>query len=169
MNPRASRASRTHGHQHGVEGELAVDGRTRRPTDDLAREEIHHHDQVQPALPRPHVGDIRDPDASVDGWKLIQARRSSRRYSSGGVASTRQRNVIRWAALPCVLVVIVWLASDAIASYRNWQQTTVSDPSAAEAYETDFWVDVVAVAVTAGIGLAMFVGLRAKTDTDSRR
>ncbi len=33
----------------------------RRPADDLAREQIHDDGQVEPALPRPNVGDIRDP------------------------------------------------------------------------------------------------------------
>ena len=33
----------------------------RRPADDLAREQIHHDGEVEPALPRPNVGDIRDP------------------------------------------------------------------------------------------------------------
>ena len=31
------------------------------PTDDLAREKIHDHGQIQPALPRSDVGDVRDP------------------------------------------------------------------------------------------------------------
>ena len=61
MNHRATRASPTHGHQHRVEHELAVNGGSRRPADDLAREQIHDHGQVEPALPRPNVGNIRDP------------------------------------------------------------------------------------------------------------
>jgi hypothetical protein len=38
-----------------------VNRRTGRPTDDLAREEIHDDGEVEPALPRPNVGDIRHP------------------------------------------------------------------------------------------------------------
>src|SRR5713101_1933758 len=61
MNHSAARMSPTHGHQYRVEYEFAVDGRSSRPTDDLAREQIHDDGQVEPALPRPNVGDIRDP------------------------------------------------------------------------------------------------------------
>ncbi len=50
-----------HSHQHRVEHELAVNGGSCRPADDLARAQIHDDGQVEPALPRPNVGHIRDP------------------------------------------------------------------------------------------------------------
>jgi hypothetical protein len=59
MNHRAAGTSPAHGHQHGVEDELAVNRRSRRPADDLAREQIQDDGQVEPPLPRPNVGDIR--------------------------------------------------------------------------------------------------------------
>ena len=61
MNHRASGASPAYSHQHRVEHELAVNGWSRRPADNPAREQIHDDGQVEPALPRPNVGDIGDP------------------------------------------------------------------------------------------------------------
>src|SRR6185295_10464199 len=60
MNHRTAGVSPPHGHQHCVEHELTVNGRPRRPADDLAREQIHDDGEVEPALPGPNVGDIRD-------------------------------------------------------------------------------------------------------------
>src|SRR5215468_1391205 len=52
------------GERHGerVEGELAGDPRTRRPTNDASREEVEDDDEVEPALERPEIGDVADPD-----------------------------------------------------------------------------------------------------------
>lgn len=48
MNQRASGPSGTHGHQHGVEHQLSMDGGTSDPAHDLAREEIEDDGEVQP-------------------------------------------------------------------------------------------------------------------------
>src|SRR4051812_14424012 len=61
MNHGAARTPSAYGHQHGVEHQLAVNRRTGRPADDLAREEIHDDGEIEPALPRPNIGDIRHP------------------------------------------------------------------------------------------------------------
>jgi hypothetical protein len=61
MNQRPSRTSTAYRREDRVEDEVAVQGRGRCPADDLPREEIHHHGQVQPALPCPNVRDVRDP------------------------------------------------------------------------------------------------------------
>src|SRR5678816_212677 len=61
MDHGATGASPADSHHHRVEHEFAVNGGSSRPADDLAREQIHDDGQVEPALPRPNVGDIRDP------------------------------------------------------------------------------------------------------------
>jgi hypothetical protein len=52
MNQRASGPSPPDGHHHGVEGELKMKSRRRRPADDLAREQIHDDGKVEPAQVR---------------------------------------------------------------------------------------------------------------------
>ncbi len=47
MNHRASGASPAYSHQHRVEHELAVNGWSRRPADNPAREQIHDDGQVE--------------------------------------------------------------------------------------------------------------------------
>jgi hypothetical protein len=61
MNYGSPRSASTHGHHQRVEHKLTVDRRARRPADDLAREQIHDDGQVQPALPRPKVSNVRHP------------------------------------------------------------------------------------------------------------
>src|SRR5262249_47258297 len=58
VNHGSARTSATNGHQHRVEHELTLDRGAGRPADDLAREEVHHHGQVQPALPSANVRDV---------------------------------------------------------------------------------------------------------------
>lgn len=57
------RLSSTHSHEDGVEGELAMNGRPSRPAHYSSRKEIHHHSQMQPALPCADIGNVCDPDA----------------------------------------------------------------------------------------------------------
>ena len=61
MNQGSVGSSPSHRRQHGIEHELAVNRWPSRPADDLAREEIHDDGEVQPALPRPNIGDIGHP------------------------------------------------------------------------------------------------------------
>ena len=61
MNQRAPWSSVAHGNQHGVEDELAMNGRPRGPADDLAREEIQDDGGVEPAPPGANVGDVCEP------------------------------------------------------------------------------------------------------------
>src|SRR5262245_22638597 len=61
MNHRPSRPSSAHCHQHSVDHELPVDCWASRPAYDLAREQIHYNREIEPALPRPNVGDVCDP------------------------------------------------------------------------------------------------------------
>ena len=61
VNDRAARPSATNRHQDGIQHQLAMNRWFRGPTDDFAREQIHDDRQVQPALPCPNIGDIRDP------------------------------------------------------------------------------------------------------------
>ena len=61
VNQRAARSSSPHRHQHGIEHELAVNRRPGGPAHDQAREQIHDDGQVEPALPRPNVGDVGHP------------------------------------------------------------------------------------------------------------
>lgn len=50
------------GHQERVYRELAIDARTHRPTDHLARKQVEHHGQIQPTLMRADIRDVRRPD-----------------------------------------------------------------------------------------------------------
>ena len=61
MNHGPARTPSAYGHQNGVEHQIAVNRRTGRPADDLAREELHDDGEIEPALPRPNIGDIRYP------------------------------------------------------------------------------------------------------------
>lgn len=61
VDQRTSRSSSPNRQQHGVEHELAVNGRPSSPSHDHAREQIHDDGQVQPALPSPNVGDVGHP------------------------------------------------------------------------------------------------------------
>ena len=58
VDQRAARSPSAHGHQDRIEHDLAVNGRACGPSDD-PRKQIHDDGQVEPALPRPNVGDIR--------------------------------------------------------------------------------------------------------------
>src|SRR5665213_2308224 len=48
-------------HHEGVRDELRRHGRTHRPADDPTREEIEDRRNIEPALGRPDVGEVRDP------------------------------------------------------------------------------------------------------------
>lgn len=48
-------------HQQSIEGQFGIDAVSHGPTDDMAREQIDHHAQIQPALAGTDVGDVRDP------------------------------------------------------------------------------------------------------------
>lgn len=50
-----------HCHHDRIENDLTMDRRARGPADDLAGEQIDDDGQVEPALPSPNVGYIRDP------------------------------------------------------------------------------------------------------------
>ena len=52
-----------HSHDEGVHNQFLRKRWTHGPTDHSARVEIDDDDQVQPALPRPDVRDVGDPDA----------------------------------------------------------------------------------------------------------
>jgi AraC-like DNA-binding protein len=56
-----ARPATTHRHDYRVEHKLAVNRGLRCPADNLAREQVHDHGQVEPALPSPNIGDIGDP------------------------------------------------------------------------------------------------------------
>src|ERR1039457_6046446 len=56
-------------HRKGVEGKLRREAVARRPADDSAGKEIQKRGEVEPALPRPDVGDVRDP-GDVGGTNL---------------------------------------------------------------------------------------------------
>lgn len=73
-----------HGHQQGIQGQPLGQRRLHRPADDLARVQIHHHCQVQPARPGPQIG------VESSGGAVSASRRS--------VSSARSPN--RTCALP---------------------------------------------------------------------
>ena len=72
------------------------------------------------------------------------------------------RNFIRWAALLCMIAVALWLAPNAGRNYRNWRESAVNDPSAAELYRTGFWMDAVGIVVALMAGSSIFFGLKKK-------
>src|SRR5437899_12435955 len=61
VDQRTARSPSTHGHQHGVKHELAMNSGLSGPPDDETRKQIHDHGQVEPSLPRADIGDVRDP------------------------------------------------------------------------------------------------------------
>jgi hypothetical protein len=40
---------------------------------------------------------------------------------------------------------------DAVENWRQWHEWAVSDPSAADLYRTNFWIDVVVVIIALGV------------------
>src|SRR5450631_1095364 len=48
-------------HQNGVKHKASADGRCDCPTNDLSREQIQDHRQVQPAFPGPYIGNVGNP------------------------------------------------------------------------------------------------------------
>jgi hypothetical protein len=62
-----------------------------------------------------------------------------------------QRSLIGRLLLILGLALVVWRGSIALHSYREWQRTRVTDPSAAEVYEDSFWVEM----AFAGMGAAL--------------
>lgn len=48
-------------HDQRAQHQIGVDARAHAPADDLAREQVQHHGQVQPALVRADVGDVGHP------------------------------------------------------------------------------------------------------------
>jgi hypothetical protein len=72
------------------------------------------------------------------------------------------RNLIRWVALVCGLAIMLWRAPVAIRDFRDWREAAISDPSAAELYETDFWFETAGMVIALGLGLVFFYGLKRK-------
>jgi hypothetical protein len=57
------RAALCERHLQRIRDELGAHVVGHRPTDDPTAKDVLHRDEVQPALPRPQVGDVRDPQA----------------------------------------------------------------------------------------------------------
>jgi hypothetical protein len=74
------------------------------------------------------------------------------------------RNIIRWAALIGTVAVVVWLAPSANRNYREWRETAVNDPSAAELYQTALWVDAAGIATGFIVGAFIFFGVKPKNE-----
>jgi hypothetical protein len=58
-----SRPAPPHGHLERVDDEPGLHALVDRPADDAAREAVDHDGEVEEALPRPHVRQVRDPEA----------------------------------------------------------------------------------------------------------
>ena len=54
--------SATNSFRNSLKNQIPADGRFGRPSDDLAREKVHDHSQIQLALPGSDIGDVRHPD-----------------------------------------------------------------------------------------------------------
>ncbi len=62
VNDCSVRSTALDSHHHSIQHEPPVYGRSRRPPDNLTREQIHDDGQVQPALPGADIGNICGPD-----------------------------------------------------------------------------------------------------------
>ena len=51
-------------------------------------------------------------------------------------------------------------AVDAVEAWRHWRELAVSDPSAAELYQTTFWLDLGIAAVSVGLACLVWWLLR---------
>lgn len=58
VNDRVAGLAFTNSFEHGIEYQFTMKSGARRPANDLAREQIHHDSQVQPALPSANVRDV---------------------------------------------------------------------------------------------------------------
>ena len=58
MDQRLLGVSAPYGHQHGIQYEILLQGWLRGPADNSARVEVHHHGEVQPALPGAHIRNV---------------------------------------------------------------------------------------------------------------
>ncbi|MSV35537.1 MAG: hypothetical protein EXQ47_08070 [Bryobacterales bacterium] len=64
------------------------------------------------------------------------------------------------AAVVCGLAFSVWRVILALHWFREWTQWKISDPSAAELYEVNFWFEVVFCGVGLAVAVAAFLFLR---------
>jgi hypothetical protein len=53
---------------------------------------------------------------------------------------------------------------DATQAWREWHQWSVTDPSAADLYRTNFWIDIVVVVLVLGVAGLTYRLLRPSTD-----
>ena len=54
---------------------------------------------------------------------------------------------------------------DAAHAWHEWHRWSAADPSAADLYRTNFWIDVVVVALILGIASLIYRLLRPSSDT----
>jgi hypothetical protein len=85
VDQRAARLASPHRHQDRVDDDLAGQCRLHGPPDDASRIEVHHHGQVEPALPRADVGDVGHPHLIrlLDRELSLQLVRSDDRRTPG--------------------------------------------------------------------------------------
>jgi hypothetical protein len=58
----------------------------------------------------------------------------------------------------------LWRGPHVLRDYRDWREAKVTDPSAAELYETDFWFETAGIVIALGLGLVVFYGLKRKKE-----
>jgi hypothetical protein len=56
------------------------------------------------------------------------------------------------------------LLVDAVNAWREWHGLSVADPSAADLYRTNFWIDVVGMALILGVAGLSYWLLRPRSD-----
>jgi hypothetical protein len=115
MNQRAPRPASANGHQDGIQYQLAVNGRPGSPPDDQPREEIHDDGQIEPALPRADVRDVRHPGriGACRGKSTLQEIRNEQRWLPDGPAANAvpmQRSEIGLAHQPLHAMLTAGLA-----------------------------------------------------------
>jgi hypothetical protein len=64
-------ATARNGHLERVDDEFGAEVVGERPANDPAAVEVHHRGQIQPALPRPDVGDVGRPEPVRFAWMEV--------------------------------------------------------------------------------------------------
>jgi hypothetical protein len=79
-------------------------------------------------------------------------------------ASILWRNLIRWLAVVCGVLILMERAPEAIYSYQKWHQLANHDPSHADFYRKVFFGEMIVGAIAVSAGQAIFTGLRQKKE-----
>jgi len=112
-------------HAQRGDGQWSIEQLTHGPTHNAAREQIEHHDQIQPALTREHAGGIGGPDLI----EPLHGESSNAVWGNGSAVAAVSGSGSILGTLPSVESLLTHEPGDAVAS--SWATRGMSDSRAA--------------------------------------